>query len=69
MITIAIMLVMAFAVGLTVLRQTRAIWEMDSPNAVSMNNTMNTFTSIEPSLILIIIVAIAIGFMSTRRAF
>jgi len=63
------MLVMAFAVGLTVLRQTKAIWDMDSPNAVSMNTTMNTFTSIEPVLIIIILAALCLGFMSTRRAF
>jgi len=63
------MLVMAFAVGLTVLRQTKDIWEMDSPNAVSMNNTMNTFTSLEPLLIIVIIAAVVAGFMTTRRSF
>ena len=63
------MLVMAFAVGLTVLRQTRDIWTMDSPNACAMNSTMNTFTSIEPLLVVVIIAALILGFMTTQRSF
>jgi len=65
----AVFLVIAFAGGITVLRQTKAIWHMNSPNAVSFNNTLNTFTSIEPIFIIIVIFFLIVALMTTSRAF
>lgn len=63
-------LVLAMATGVTALRQTKAIWSMDSPMAVSTNATLNSFGSIESVVIPIVILVVAIfALFSTRRAF
>jgi len=55
------MIVISFALGLTVLRQTRAIWHMHSPNAVTFNTTLNTVTAIEPMLVVTIIILLILA--------
>ena len=62
-------LVIAFAGGITILRQTHAIWEMDSANACTINSTLNTFSSIEPILLIVIAVALILMFSFTSRGF
>jgi len=66
-------LVVALLGGAIVLFQSKAMWDMDSPNAQSWNATLNTTATfginIIPIFIVIIVLAIAIGFMATARGF
>ena len=63
------MIILAFVGGITIFRQSRAIWDMPSQNAVSINTTLNTYTFIEPAFLIIIVVVIAFTMMITKRAF
>jgi len=63
-ISLVLFLVIAFSIGVTLFRQTKSIWTMTSTNAITINNTLNTFTIIEPVLIIIIAI-IAIACLST----
>ena len=66
-------MVVALLGGALVLFQTEAMWDMDSPNAQSWNATLNasaTFgINIIPLFIIIIVLAIGVGFMATARGF
>ena len=55
MITLIICLIVALAGGITVFRQTHAIWNMTSTNACTINSTLNSVTIIEPILIILVI--------------
>ena len=68
-ISLALFLVMAFAVGITTFRQTKAIWKMNSTNAVTINNTLNTFTAIEPVLVLVAVIVGVLALASVSRGF
>ena len=68
-ITLALFLILAFALGVTVFRQTRAIWTMESQNAVTINNTLNTFTCFEPLLLIVAVVIIALTICTVKKAF
>jgi len=57
-ISIAVALVLAFIVGLVVLRQTHAIWTMTSSNACTINATLNTVFTMNPIVEVIVLVAI-----------
>lgn len=63
------MLVIAFAAGLTIFRQTRAIWRMNSSNACTINTTLNTYTAIEPLLIVIIFACIPLAYAYIKKGF
>ena len=63
------MIIVAFAVGITVFRQTKAIWDMDSTNAVTINNSLNSMTAIEPLLIIVAIACILLALSTTKRGF
>ena len=58
---------LTFIGGLVILRQSHAIWSMDSPNAVTLNCTMNTVFSMNPvfELIVCVIVVCAIACLLT----
>lgn len=62
-------MVIAFAGGVTALRQTKAIWTMDSPNAVAINNTLNTVTGLEPLLIVIVVILLILVCVPVRLGF
>jgi hypothetical protein len=70
-ISIAIAIVLTFLIGISMLRQTHAIWEMDSPNAVSFNSTLNlafgTGYSVELIVFVVAAVIIAVVLMSSVR--
>lgn len=68
-ISMALCLVLSFAVGVTAFRQSRAIWTMTSPASIEVNNTLNTITEIEPLLIIIIIVGILLLIPIFTRAY
>jgi len=68
-ITLALFLILSIALGITVLRQSKAIWKMESRNACTINNTLNTFTCIEPILIIIVVVALIFAAFTTRLGF
>lgn len=59
----------AFTGGITIFRQTKAIWKMNSSNAVTINNTLNSFTFLEPLFILIVAVGCIIGVYACRMGF
>jgi len=63
------MLILAFTGGLTIFRQTKAIWDMPSQNAVAINTTLNTYYFIEPAFLIVIVVIVVFTMMITRRAF
>jgi len=66
-ISLVLFIIIAFAVGITVFRQTKAIWKMNSINAITINNTLNSFSIIEPLLVIIAIV-VAVACLGTVRA-
>ena len=66
-ISLVLFIIIAFAVCITVFRQTKAIWKMNNINAITINNTLNSFSIIEPLLVIIAIV-IAIACLGTVRA-
>jgi hypothetical protein len=68
-ISLVVALILAFAMGITILRQSKAIWSMNSSNAITINNTLNTFTLIEPLFVIIIIVAVVCLWVCTRLGF
>ena len=68
-VSLALFLIMAFAFGVTVLRQTKAIWGMSSTNAVTINSTLNSFTMIEPVLILVVILVAGVAMCTTKLGF
>ena len=74
MISIVVGLLLAFVIGLTVFRQTHAIWSMTSSNAVTTNTTLNVMfggnNSLEVVVMIIIIVVVMYFLMrSTRMGF
>lgn len=68
-ITIAVFIVVAFAGGVTLFRQTHAIWHMNSSNACTINSTLNSVYVIEPILIVVVAAGLAVAIASTRRGF
>lgn len=72
-LSIGCALVVALLGGAIVLFQTEAMWDMDSPNAQSWNATLNCSATmgvnIIPIFIVIIVGAIAIGFLATSKGF
>jgi len=66
-ISLVLFIIIAFAVGITVFRQTKAIWKMSSVNAVTINNTLNGMGFIEPLLVIIAIV-VAVACLGTVKA-
>lgn len=68
-ISIAISIVVTFALGVTILRQTHAIWDMETQNAVTVNSTLNTVYGLEPLIAMIVIVGLVLLWMSTRLGF
>ena len=66
-------LVVALLGGAIVLFQSKAMWDMDSPNAQSWNATLNTTATfginIIPILIMVIVLAIGVGWVATMRGF
>ena len=68
-ISLAVALVIAFTAGITIFRQTRAIWTMTSTNAVTINATLNTFTGLEPMMIIIAVVGLAFLLLGVNRGF
>lgn len=67
MFFVVVFLVVAYTGGITLLRQTRAIWYMNSSNAVSTNTTLNTYTFIEPLFIIVTIALIMIAVVTFSR--
>jgi hypothetical protein len=63
MISIVTALILAFILGLFVLRETHAIWHMTSPNAIATNCTMNLVFCGNPfaEAIILIFAIIVIG--------
>lgn len=55
-ISLVLFIIIAFAIGITVFRQTKAIWNMTSTNAMTINNTLNDIRFIEPILVIIAII-------------
>jgi len=68
-ISLVLFIIIAFAIGVTVFRQTKAIWTMESQNAVTMNSTLNTFTIIEPVLVIIAIILCVITGVTVKAGF
>ena len=61
MISIAIGLILAFTVGVFVLRQTHAIWNMNTSNAMTVNASMNTIFSMNPFVEIVVMVLVICG--------
>jgi len=59
--------------GVLVLFESKAMWDMTSPNAMAWNATLNTTATfgfnIIPILIIVILLAIGVGFLGTARGF
>jgi len=68
-LSMALCLVLAFAVGVTAFRQSRAIWTMTSPAAIEVNTTLNTIASLEPLLLVIIAVGVLLLIPIFSRAY
>ena len=66
-ISLVLFIIISFAFGVTIFRQTKAIWKMESSNAITINSTLNTFSIIEPLLVIIAIVA-CIACLGTVKA-
>ena len=66
-------LIVAFLGGTLFLFQTQAMWSMDSPNARTMNATLNASLtggiSLIPLFLVVIVGCIVAGFMATSRAY
>ena len=68
-ISLMLFIIIAFAIGITVFRQTKAIWSMTSTNAITINCTLNTFGYIEPLLIVIILATALVCVGTINRGF
>jgi len=68
-VTIGLFLILSFAGGLTMFRQTKAIWSMTSDNAISINNTLNSIPTIEPLLVLIVAIVAAAALVTSNKGF
>jgi len=68
-ITIAIFIVVAFAGGITLFRQTHAIWDMNSSNACTINTTLNSVYVIEPILVIVVVAGLILALASTKLGF
>ena len=71
-ISIIAALVVALLVGAIILFETKAMWHMDSPNAMAWNATLNasaTGFSVYPMIVLVIIAALILGIVSTFKAY
>jgi len=65
-------LVVAFLGGTLFLFQTQAMWDMTSPNACTMNATLNaslTGFSVIPIFVCLIVACVAVGILATTRAY
>ena len=66
-------LVVAFLGGTLFLFQTQAMWDMTSPNACTMNATLNASltggVSLIPLFVIVIVGCVVAGFMATSRAY
>jgi len=66
------MLVVALLTGALVLYETKALWHMDSPNAIAWNATLNgtaTGFDIIPIFIIVIVIFLILGFNASARGF
>ena len=70
---IGLALVVAFLGGTLFLFQTQAMWSMDSPNACTMNATLNASltggVSVIPIFLVVIVGCVIAGLMATSRAY
>ena len=70
---IGLALVVAFLGGTIFLFQTQAMWDMDSPNARTMNATLNASltggVSLIPIFVAVIILCVVAGIMATTKAY
>ena len=64
-----IAIVVTFALGITILRQTHAIWDMETTNACTINSTLNTVTGLETIIVVIVVVGAILLMTSTRKGF
>jgi len=66
-------LVVAFLGGTLFLFQTQAMWDMTSPNACTMNATLNASltggVSLIPLFVTVIVVCVVAGLMATSKAY
>ena len=68
-ISLVLFLVIAFAVGITLFRQTKSIWTMTITNAITINNTLNTFPIIEHVLLIIIAIVAIVCLGTVNKGF
>jgi len=68
-ISLVLFIIIAFAVGITVFRQTKAIWTMTSTNAMTINNTLNGMGFIEPILVIIAVILCIVCAGTVRSGF
>ena len=66
-------LIVAFLGGTLFLFQTQAMWDMTSPNACTMNATLNASltggVSLIPLFVIVIGMCVVVGYLATTRAY
>ena len=65
----AILLVVAYGTGILIFRESKAIWEMESSNATSINSTFNMIPNLSMFIVVIIVLCLIYGLMLSSRAF
>jgi len=66
---VVIAIIITFALGVTILRQTHAIWDMETQNAATVNATLNSVYGLEPLIVLVVIAGAILLMVSTSRGF